>query len=176
MLDNWPLRRITNLIASMQRAALDQGLARFPHDLGYEQLFDSMILDDGLREVARRLFVDGHYALSVEEAFKYINNVVKTRSGLSQDGAGLMKAALSPTNPRLRLNSLKTKSEQDQQLGYMEILSGCMTGIRNPRAHEHQYLDKPEVALEMLVLANHLLRMLTQARRVRHERKKGVSP
>lgn len=39
----------------------------------------------------------------------------------------------------------------------------AMTGIRNPRAHESQLVDTPESALEMIVLANHLMRKLDRA-------------
>jgi hypothetical protein len=42
-----------------------------------------------------------------------------------------------------------------------------MTGIRNPRAHEHNYLDEPHAALELLALANHLFRLVMQATRTR---------
>ena len=41
----------------------------------------------------------------------------------------------------------------------------AMTGIRNPRAHESQLADTPESALEMIVLANHLMRKLDGAER-----------
>ena len=35
-----------------------------------------------------------------------------------------------------------------------------MIGIRNPRAHEYDVEDTPRVALEMIVIANHLMRLL----------------
>jgi Protein of unknown function (Hypoth_ymh) len=47
----------------------------------------------------------------------------------------------------------------------MDIFAGAMTGIRNPRAHEHAYLDDPRTALELLALANHLARMARGATR-----------
>jgi uncharacterized protein (TIGR02391 family) len=96
------------------------------------------------------LFYEGHYALAVEEAFKCLNNFVKSKAGTRADGAELMRNVFTPKNPTLALNSLKTDSQRDQQLGYMDIFAGSMIGIRNPRAHEHQYLDEPQVALEML--------------------------
>ena len=55
---------------------------------------------------------------------------------------------------------------KDEQRGYMDIFAGSMTGIRNPRAHEHDLADEPEVALELLVLANHLMRKLDAATRI----------
>ena len=45
----------------------------------------------------------------------------------------------------------------------MKIFAGSMTGIRNPRAHQHDLMDDPEVALELLGLANHLMRKLDAA-------------
>jgi uncharacterized protein (TIGR02391 family) len=115
--------------------------------------------------------VDRHYARAVEEAYKCLDNVVKDKSGLSISGKDLMNQAFSEKNPILKLNDLKTTSERDEQIGYMLIFGGCMTGIRNPRAHEHQKEDAPEVALEMLVWANHLMRMIDKAKRVKKRKK-----
>lgn len=127
-------------------------------------LFDHMVTDKHLQHASRKLFVDKHYARSVEEAFKCLNNAVKEKSGLeAKDGAALMRAAFSAKSPVLRFNELQTKSDQDEQLGFMEIFAGSMTGIRNPRAHDHQLADSPGVALEFLILANHLMRKLDLA-------------
>lgn len=116
------------------------------------------IKDSDLLKVSEKLFEDGHHARAVEEAFKYFNNVVKSKAGLPQaDGSSLMKTALSANSPVLKLNAGLTASERDEQLGYMEIYSGSMTGIRNPRAHEHDWEDSEEHALQLLVLADHLV-------------------
>jgi uncharacterized protein (TIGR02391 family) len=162
--------RYFQIAARIQRTAKSLGLVRGA--LSLVELFDTLITDKLLRNTTRQLFIDGHYAQSVEEAYKLINNFVKQKTGLSIDGASLMKNAFSANNPFLRISALRTPSQRDQQLGYMEILSGCMTGIRNPRAHEHQYLDKPEVALEMIAWANHLIRIVKKSR---ISQKKGVT-
>ena len=126
--------------------------------------FDQIVDDDELRQTSRKLFLDGYYALAVEEAYKCLNNIVKDLTGLSDfDGVPLMQRAFSPKNPVLKLNDLKTQSEKDQQRGYMEMFAAVMTGVRNPRAHEHRYLDDPETALELLGLANHLVRIARSA-------------
>ena len=59
--------------------------------------------------------------------------------------------------PKLKLNSGVTSSEQNEQSGYMQIFAGCMTGIRNPRAHDSDWEDTEDRALQLLMLANHLI-------------------
>lgn len=134
--------------------------------------FDEVVINEALRSASRRLFADGHYARAVEEAFKCMNNEVKRKSEvLDSDGSGLMKRAFSANSPILRLNDLRTDSDRDEQLGYMEIYSGVMTGIRNPRAHEHMLEDDPDVAIELLTVANHLMRRLDSAKQTDNQSK-----
>ena len=132
--------------------------------LSFSQVYDRMVTNEELRGVTRKRFLDGQYSDAVEAAFKLLNNVVKEESGIgNQDGAGLMRTAFSLNSSILFLNAFQSRSDRDEQLGYMEIFAGSMTGIRNPRAHNHQLADSPEVALELLMLANHLMRKLYAA-------------
>ena len=148
-------------IASDVRAiGLAGPLPSSPADELEPPTFDQIVDDDELRSTSRDLFLDGYYALAVEEAYKCLNNIVKELTSLHDlDGVDLMKNAFSLKKPVLKLNDLSTRSEKDQQRGYMEMFSAAITGIRNPRAHEHAYLDDPVIALELLGLANHLVRM-----------------
>ena len=126
--------------------------------------FDTVVKDDGLRRVCRPLFADGYYSLAVQKAWIYIDNMVGQKSGRGdKDGADLMWTVFSPNNPILRLNDLQTRSDMNEQQGYMHIFAGAMTGIRNPRVHEHDLEDSPEEAWELLVMANHLMRVLTRS-------------
>lgn len=134
-------------------------------------MYDLLIDQPELRETTRDLFANEHYALAVEEAFKCINNLVKRRTSESADGAGLMTRAFSIDKPLMRLNALNTQSQRDQQQGYMLMLARAMTGVRNPRAHEHRYFDESQIALELLVFANHLMRMVVSATRTRNRSK-----
>lgn len=141
-----------------------------------DALFDRLVTDPTLVTTTRSLFIDGYYALAVEEAFKCVNNTVKRKVGSADDGASLMRTAFSANKPILRLNAFRTLSEKNQQQGYMDIFAGCMVGIRNPRAHEHSYMDEPHVAIEMLAWANHLIRMVNKAKRARGRTKKAGTP
>jgi len=157
-------------LARALQAAAGQRLAEAAPVPDGAGLLDALVTEPDLRAVVRQVFLNGHYGLAVEEGFKYLNNLVKRRSGLEADGSSLMGSAFSMHSPVLKLNDLRTQSKKDQQLGYMQILQGSMTGIRNPRAHEHKYLDEPRNAIELLALCNHLVRLVTNANRARSRR------
>ena len=125
--------------------------------------FDQLVTNGLIREASRKRFLDGQYSDAVEAAFKCVNNAVKHISGAALDGADLMRTVFSANSPVLRFNAFQSQSDKNEQQGYMDIYAGSMTGIRNPRAHQHDLVDEPEVALELLVLANHLMRKLDAA-------------
>jgi uncharacterized protein (TIGR02391 family) len=161
-------RRWHELAARIQSEAKGLGFSGRPvanlDDRSWLNLYDKIVTDPPVRGVSRGLFRDGHYARAVEEAFKCLNNSVKSKSGLSsRDGADLMRRAFSANEPVLTFSDRTSISEQDEQRGYMEIYAGSMMGIRNPRAHDHRLDDHPRMALQLLVLANHLMDKLEQA-------------
>lgn len=167
--------RLTELAKALQDEADRLGLGvaappKHPPPSNLVEVYDALISSEPIRSATRKLFVDGHYAEAVEEAFKCVNNSVKQKSGVSRDGQDLMLHVFDEKKPLLKLNELETVSQRDEQAGYKFILAGCMTGIRNPRAHEHGREDEPQVALEMLVWANHLMRVVERAKRARQKR------
>lgn len=123
-------------------------------------LFNEIVTNKTLRKKTEKLFKDGHHARAVEEAYKLLDNVVKKKANLqntNSTGSSLMQKVFTPNNPILKLNSGTTASEQDEQSGYMQVFAGCMTGIRNPRAHDSDWEDTEERALQLLAFANHLI-------------------
>ena len=124
------------------------------------EVFDRIVTNKVLRKKTEKLFKDGHHARAVEEAYKLLDNVVKNKANLCQlnlSGSALMQKTFTPNKPILRLNAGATVSEQDEQTGYMQIYAGCMTGIRNPRAHDSDWEDTEERALQLIAFANHLI-------------------
>lgn len=132
-------------------------------------IYDTVITNSSLRTKTEKLFKDGHYARAVEEAYKLLDNTVKKHAGLDESnltGTNLMEFVFSVNNPRLRLNAGTSTSEKDEQKGYMMIFTGCMLGIRNPRAHETDWEDTEERALQLLTFANHLLERALMAKKL----------
>lgn len=118
------------------------------------------LLHSKIVEVSKSRFETNHFADSVEAAFKEINNIVKVivkqKTGQEYDGADLMNRAFSLQNPIIALDDLSTETGKNIQKGYMQIFSGAMTGIRNPKAHENVAIDSPR-AIHFLFLASLLM-------------------
>jgi uncharacterized protein (TIGR02391 family) len=166
-------KRALDLAQRLQDAASFAQPARSATVDNPNAMLDALVTEPELRDEVRKLFLDGHYPQAVEQGFKYLNNLVKRRTGSMADGAALMTTAFSVSAPLLRLpKALKSESQKNQQQGYMLIFQGSMIGVRNPRAHEHEYLDDPRNALELLALCNHLVRVTANATRTRGKPKK----
>ena len=121
-------------------------------------LFDKMQLHSRVIEVSKSLFETGHYAPAILEAFKAVNNFVKEKTNLSQDGKALMSKVFSEDNPVIKLNELLTVSDKDEQEGFKFLFMGAMVGIRNPKAHDNIVQTDPYRTLEYLSFASLLMR------------------
>lgn len=118
------------------------------------------LLHPKIVEVSKNRFETKHFADSVEAALKEVNNIVKVivkqRTGQEYDGADLMNRAFSLQNPIIVLDDLSTKTGKNIQKGYMQIFSGAMTGIRNPKAHENVTIERQRT-IHFLFLASLLM-------------------
>jgi uncharacterized protein (TIGR02391 family) len=121
--------------------------------------FDERNIHPDIAEVSIKLFDDGHYAQATFEAFKFIDNQVKSVSGIEDTGFSLMMNAFNETGPKIKLTKLTTISEKDEQKGFRYIFAGVMSGIRNPRGHDNR-IDPIHLCLDHLSVASVLLRTL----------------
>ncbi|WP_286750194.1 TIGR02391 family protein [Sphingopyxis sp. SCN 67-31] len=122
-------------------------------------MFARLVTEPEISGVAADLFMSGHYNLSVAEAYKAVDKFVADRvPSLMQNGTTLMEQVFSPNAPHLQWSGMQTSSQIDEQKGYHRLFSGAMLGIRNPTTHEFGWVDDPELALELIVFAQHLLR------------------
>jgi uncharacterized protein (TIGR02391 family) len=83
-----------------------------------------------------------------------VNDLIRERASLSLDGPNLIDQAFSMTNPRLIISSLETESGKNEQKGFMDLLKGAYTGIRNPNSHSLQGELYSKTAAHYLVLSS----------------------
>lgn len=105
------------------------------------------------------------YFHAVLEATKSIADKIRSRTGLTDDGALLVDRALGGDIPMLAINSLQTKSEKDEQKGFANLVKGIFGMFRNPTAHAprvHWAMQKSD-AEDLLSLVSLVHRRLDAA-------------
>ena len=126
--------------------------------------FETRNIHPDLPAKVKNLYDDGYYPESTFEAFKFVEKEVKRISALrGLTGNKLMMAAFNEQAPVIHLNGLASDSDKDEQFGYRYIFAGAQSGIRNPRGHETELIDSPDLCLDHLSLASILLRKLDEA-------------
>jgi len=88
-----------------------------------------------LRFCAAEWLADDYFH-AVLEATKSVADRIRKRTGLLEDGAGLVDRAFGGDQPMLAINPRSTKSERDEQSGFCNMLKGLFGMFRNPTAHE----------------------------------------
>ena len=77
------------------------------------------------------------YTNAILDAVHFLSDVIRERSGLEGDGVSLVGAAFGGSSPKLRVNRLRTESEQNTQRGVEALLRGIYQAIRNPEVMVH---------------------------------------
>jgi len=131
--------------------------------------YDATIIDTDLRAATRSRFVTEHYADAVESGVKALNELVRARTGRTEDGDELMTVVFSANKPLLRVAAGSSKSSQSVQRGHMQLCQGVVAAWRNPRAHEN-LSDDPARVLVMLATVQELMAVTRQATRTRTRR------
>lgn len=130
-----------------------------------EKIFDEQI-HPLISDVCKTKYFNGHYADAVESAFKEINSrckkIYKSQRNIEKDGSDLMNNIFSPNNPLLKFEDNSTESGNNVQQGYMQIFSGAIIAIRNPKAHENQFITQ-DAAYKRLVFASLLMTKIDEA-------------
>jgi uncharacterized protein (TIGR02391 family) len=84
----------------------------------------------------RAELVADNYFHAVQEAVKSVADKIRAKTGLTDDGAGLVDRALGGDPPMLAINPRQTTSERSEQSGFANLVRGTFGMFRNPTAHE----------------------------------------
>jgi len=121
-----------------------------------------------IKRVSKKLYIEGNYSNSACDAFIEINaRVKKLFSKIKQnervpDGDAAMKTVFSVNSPLVEFCDRSTDSGFNIQKGFMEMLSGAMSALRNPRAHANFEIEK-EDAMWRLMFASMLMYKIDEA-------------
>lgn len=115
-------------------------------------------VDRAVAEKVLPLFADGHYSAAVLEAFKQVEVRVRSAARLPDalDGVKLMRAAFNGDKGPLR----DVEADPAERQAMPHLFAGAYGVVRNPAAHRDVDLDDPIEAAELILLANHLLRIV----------------
>ena len=123
----------------------------------------SSAISERLWVAVRGTYEAGNYSGAILDSIYFLSDVIRDKSGLESDGVQLVGAAFSGANPIIKVNSLHTPSDQDEQKGVHFLLMGLYSAIRNPRSHGRQS-DSVEAADALIHFVDYLLGLIDKAR------------
>lgn len=121
-----------------------------------------------ITQVSKQLYLDGHYSNAVCDAFIEINDRIKRIYSIMRpnekvpDGDALMKLVFSVNSPIIEFCDQSNTTGINIQKGYMEMLSGGMSALRNPKAHANITISADE-SMRQLVFASMLMYKIDEA-------------
>jgi len=110
-------------------------------------------------------FMRGEFDVAAFQAMKAVEVAVRGAAGFGNNliGVPLMREAFSPDKGPLT----DVNAERGEQVARMELFAGTIGSYKNPHSHRDVDLNDPVEAIEIILLANHLLRIVDSREKAR---------
>lgn len=129
------------------------GKSRRPH-----RKIEKNFLNVRIRDSVWSLFVRGKYDTAVLEAMKAVEVTVREAAGYTDAdyGTDMIARAFNENNGPLRDES----AQPAERAALRSLFVGAHGSYKNPHSHRNIPLNDPDEAAEIVLLANHLLRIV----------------
>jgi uncharacterized protein (TIGR02391 family) len=140
-----------------RRARIMQSEAAFA-DYRTARLLTREILHPKLADAVWRAFMRGEFDSAVLHAMKAVEVSVREAAGLTNAdfGVSLVRKAFHEETGRLTDKTTEIPERQARS----NLFAGAMGSYKNPHSHRDVNLDSPAEAMEIIMLANHLLHIV----------------
>lgn len=116
-----------------------------------------------LWEAVRANYEKRNFTGAILDAFYFLSELLRNKSGTEGDGASLIGQALGGAIPKIKLNRLQTESELNVQRGMELLLRGLYQSVRNPRSHD-KVADSEDDAQTLILFVGYVVKQIDKAK------------